>query len=147
MRDDVATTAPTPQLEADQTVAERALEGDLAAVEAVDWRETEDFHCRTDRQLRVADITRIGTRINFQTEATDTRREGLARIPAHEGARALRVPVVVGIQPGDGLHDGVELLIPGGIELSHADGIGRTFTLVCLRTVEMEGRQWGEGWG
>src|SRR3546814_19694939 len=117
MRDDVATTAPTPQLEADQTVAERALEGDLAAVEAVDWRETEDFHCRTDRQLRVADITRIGTRVNFQTEATDTRREGLARIPAHEGARELRVPVVIGIQPGDGLHDGVELLIPGGIEL------------------------------
>src|SRR3546814_15241913 len=39
LRDDVATTAPTPQLEADQTVADRALEGDLAAVEAVDWRE------------------------------------------------------------------------------------------------------------
>src|SRR3546814_20901585 len=102
MRDDVATTAPTPQLEADQTVAERALEGDLAAVDAVDWRETEDFHCRTDRQLRVAAITRIGTRINFQTEATDTPREGLARIPAHQGPRALRAPVVFGLTPVDG---------------------------------------------
>src|SRR3546814_18045623 len=85
LRDDVATTAPTPQLEADQTVAERALEGDLAAVEAVDWRETEDFHRRTDRQLRVAAITRIGTPVNFPTEAHEQRRDGPARIQTNEG--------------------------------------------------------------